>query len=332
MTAAPLPWHAGGGRNGNVQRYLVTGAGGNLARQLMDELRSRGKETLGIDLAPPPAQQPDAWQQADVTDAAAMARLLAEFRPQCILHLASLLSMSSAADPPRAWRVNASAAVELLELAAAHGVRRFFFPSTSATYGGRLPDPLPEDYPQWPDNIYGATKVAVERVGTYFALSRGLDFRAVRLPIVVSPHAPPAAVSAYASHLFVAAARGDSFTVPVAPEVAVSVIYVRDVTRGILRLAAAPEERLSRRVYNLHGFAASAGALAQAAAQRVPGFKYRFEPKPLPTEILAVQPSVYVDASARRDWGWDPQFDLPATADHLLATLAPGADSGASST
>ena len=73
--------------------------------------------------------------------------------------------MSSAADPPRAWRVNASAAVELLELAAEHGVQRFFFPSTSATYGGRLPDPLPEDHPQWPDNIYGATKVAVERVG-----------------------------------------------------------------------------------------------------------------------------------------------------------------------
>ena len=304
-----------------MQRYLVTGAGGNLARQLLSELRVQGKETLGIDLTPPPAQGAGAWRQADVTDAAAMARLLTEFRPQCILHLASLLSMSSAADPPRAWRVNASAAVELLELAAAHGVQRFFFPSTSATYGGRLPDPLPEDYPQWPDNIYGATKVAVERVGAYFAQSRRLDFRAVRLPVVVSPHAPPAAVSAYASHVFAAAARGESFTFPVAPVVALSVIYVRDVTRGILRLAAAPEERLSRRVYNLHGFAASAGALAQAAAQRAPGFEYRFAPEDLATRILAVQPAVYVDASARRDWGWAPQFDLPATADHLLATL-----------
>lgn len=55
-----------------MQRYLVTGAGGNLARQLVNELRSRGKETLGIDLAPPPAQQADAWRQADVTDGAAM--------------------------------------------------------------------------------------------------------------------------------------------------------------------------------------------------------------------------------------------------------------------
>ena len=308
-----------------MQRYLVTGAGGNLARQLVDELQNQGKETLRIDLAPPPPEQPDAWLQVDITDRERLARLLAEFQPQCILHLASLLSMSSAADPPRAWRVNASAAVELLELAAEHGVQRFFFPSTSATYGGLLPDPLPEDHPQWPDNIYGATKVAVERVGTYFALSRGLDFRAVRLPIVVSPHAPPAAVSAYASHVFVAAARGEPFTFPVAPEVAVSLIYVRDVTGGILRLAEAPEERLSRRVYNLHGFASSAAELAQAAARRVPGFEYRFEPQELPTRILSVQPSVYRDASARRDWDWEPRFDLAATADDLLARVRSGA-------
>ena len=302
-----------------MQRYLVTGAAGNLARQLIEELGVRGKETFGIDLAPAPDGLEGNLRQIDITDPGRLAALLAEFRPDCILHMASLLSMSSAADPPRAWQVNASAAVALMELAVEHGVQRFFFPSTSATYGGALPDPLPEDHPQWPDNIYGATKVAVERVGTYFALSRGLDFRSVRLPIVVSPFAPPAAVSAYASHVFAAAARGEPFTFPVAPEIAVSVIYVRDVTLGILRLVEAPEGPLTRRVYNLHGFAASAGDLAQAAAQRVPGFQYRFEPAELPTRILSVQPSVYTDASARRDWGWYPQFDLPATADHLLA-------------
>ena len=127
-------------------------------------------------------------------------------------------------------------------------------------------------------------------MGTYFALSRGLDFRSVRLPIVASPFAPAAAVSAYASHVFAAAARGEPFTFPVAPEVALSVIYVRDVTLGILKLTEAPAQPLTRRVYNLHGFAASAADLAQAAARRVPGFRYRFEPAELPTRILSVQP------------------------------------------
>lgn len=297
-----------------MQRYLVTGAGGNLARQLVDELRSRGKETLGIDQAPPPAQQADAWRQADVTDGAAMARLLEEFRPQCILHMASLLSMSSAADPPRAWRVNASAAVELLELAAAHGVRRFFFPSTSATYGGRLPDPLPEDYPQWPVTIYGVTKVAVERMGAYLWRTAGLDFRAVRLPVVVSPFAPPGAVSAYPSHGFTAARRGEPFVYPAPPGLRVSSIYVIDVIEGILRLVDADPARLSRRVYNLHAFAPSTQDMAGAASRLAPGFRYRFEPRGDVMAMLGGLPSVLVDASARRDWGWNPRFDLAAAA------------------
>ena len=32
-------------------------------------------------------------------------------------------------------------------------------------------------------------------------------------------------------------------------------------------------------------------------------------------------PSVLVDASARRDWGWNPRFDLDACADDLARLM-----------
>lgn len=304
-----------------MERYLVTGAGGNLARQLVEELSNRGKQTLCVDLTAPLSDHKADWRQVDITDVTSMTNLIVEFRPQCILHMASLLSISSEKSPLRAWRVNATATVELLELAAQYEVERFFFPSTSATYGGELPDPLPEDHPQWPENIYGATKVAVERVGTYFSLNQKLDFRSVRLPIVVSPFAPETAVSAYASQAFISAARGNPFIFPVAPSVASSIIYVRDVIQGILQLIEVPMEQLSRTVYNLHGFRATTNSIGQAAEQQAPGFQYQFEPDPLSTMILAAQPSVYIDDSARIDWGWSPQFDLLKTADDIMAKL-----------
>ena len=192
-----------------MTRYLVTGAAGNLARLLVERLQASGKEVTGIDREPSvvPGVR---FEQADITDSARMAKLVDEVRPECILHMASLLTLSSEADPATAWRVNATASIELLRTAAERGVSRFFFPSTLATYAGELPDPLPEDHPQWPVTIYGVTKVAVERMGVYLWRTAGprLPCRAAaggriavraaecgeRLPLAC-PRRPPAAGS-----------------------------------------------------------------------------------------------------------------------------------------
>ncbi|MFW6291993.1 MAG: NAD-dependent epimerase/dehydratase family protein [Spirochaetota bacterium] len=297
--------------------YLVTGSTGNLARHIVARLISGGDEVLQVDLREPD-DSGGRFEQADITDHARIDELVAGFAPQRIIHMASLLSMTSEAQPDLAWRVNATASVALLESAARHGVGQVFYPSTGATYSGTLPDPLPEDYPQWPANIYGVTKVAVERAGAYFAARRGVDFRSVRLPMVISPYAPTGAVSAYASHAFAAAVRGERFTFPVEPSVGISTIYVADVVDGILRLLDAPESSISRRVYNLHGFAPSAGDIANAIADRVPGFSYEFAPQEINMQVLGPMPTVHEDASARREWGWEPRFGLEQCADDMI--------------
>ena len=306
-----------------MQRYLVTGAAGNLARQLVTELIAAGKEVLQLDLAAAPAGVPKArFISCDITDRARVRSALDDFRPDCILHMASMLSRSSEQDPERAWEVNATATKSLLLDAAERRVSRVFFPSTLATYAGDIPDPMPEDYPQWPTIIYGATKVAAERMGVYLHDRAGLDFRAVRLPFVLSPYAPAGAATAYASNAFVAAARGEVFVFPVAPEAGASSIYVRDVTTGILQLMDADAAHLTRRVYNLHSFAPNAQQIASAISARMPGFEYRFEPDTLATQMVMSMPDVVVDDSARRDWGWAPAYDIEATADDMLKTLS----------
>ena len=322
-------WHTPRPGVTGMQRYLVTGAAGNLARQLLTELGRRRNETLGIDLAPAPDRYRGDWRQVDITDRASLAKLIAEFRPECILHMASLLSMSSAADPRRAWTVNASAAVALMELATEHRVQRFFFPSTSATYGGALPDPLPEDHPQWPDNIYGATKVAVERVGTYFALSRGLDFRSVRLPIVASPFAPAAAVSAYASHVFRARRQWRAVHLPGGSG-------SRRV--GDLRARCDPGHPASDNRSRATPFAAR----LQPAWIRWPApaiWRKRLRsacpvsatasiPTRWPWRSSLCNPQSTRMPAPRRDWGWHPRFDLAAAAEDLLGLMSaqPGED------
>ena len=98
-------------------------------------------------------------------------------------------------------------------------------------------------------------------------------------------------------------------------------IYVRDVIDGILRLVDADGARLTRRVYNLHAFSPSTQDFADAVSRRVDGFRYRFEPHRDVIAMLGTIPSVMADASARRDWGWNPRFDLDACADDLARLI-----------
>ena len=305
-----------------MPRYLVTGAAGNLARQLVGALVEGGNEVLQLDLSRPPQQPTDAaFEICDITDRPHLTAVLDRFQPECVLHMASMLSRSSEENPERAWQVNATASIHLLRDAMERGVQRFFFPSTNATYAGDIADPMPEDQAQWPTLIYGVTKVVVERMGVYLHAKTGFDFRAVRLPIVLSPYAPRGAATAYASHAFLAATRGEEFVFPVTPAQTASSIYVRDVIDGVLRLLAADSDKLTQRIYNLHAFAPSVLQVANAIVERVPGFSFRYEPDVMAMDMIDPLPHVIVDASARADWGWAPRFDLAATADDMLATL-----------
>jgi len=308
---------------------LITGGNGNLGRLVADKLLARGQRVVKFDV---PGTEPESIQvnetvvSGDVRDTDALKSILAEHRPDTIYHLASLLSGSSEADLPAAWEINATASFNLLNLAQETGVGKFFFASTAASYGPVDTDPMPLDYPQWPENMYGATKVAVERIGVYFKQKHGLDFRCLRFPLVVSPFAPQGAVSAFPSHAFKAAMKGQSFCFPVAENTGISTLFLEDVIDSIVNYTAAEASQLSRHVYNLHAYYLTAGMVAQEVAKRFPGFDYSFEPIDTVEHLISSWPNVVDDTDARRDWGWQPAFDFDQSATRICELLSTSTD------
>ena len=200
-------WHAAAR---NMQRYMITGAAGNLARQLIEELDIRGgRRSAWIWCLPRRGTR-----QLDITDRSgpgAVARRV----PAGVHRAHGVAAVDVVGSRPAARGRYATATVALMELAIEYSVRRFFFPSTSATHGGVLPDPLSETTrsgrttstgpPRW--RLSGGNLLRLQprpRLPVRAPADRGLAVRA------------PAAVSAYASNVFAAAARGDPFTFPVA--------------------------------------------------------------------------------------------------------------------
>lgn len=307
-----------------METCLVTGGAGNLATQLSWSLAPSYERIVLFDVAAAPVGDisPRAvFEPGDLLDPNQLDAVFARHRPTAVVHLASLLSGSCEQERPRGWAVNMDGSFALFEAALRHSSPKMLFASSVASFGGELPEILADDTPQWPDGLYGVTKMAAERLGVYYHRRHGVDFRCLRLPVTVSRFAPSGAASAIASRAFIEAAQTGRFTFRAAPDVRLALIYIRDVLKAFCGLLAVPSAGLTRRVYNIEAVSATLAEIAAAISRRLPDANLKFEPDPTVSALLASWPGRIDDSSARRDWAWRPAFDLHRMTDDFLDAL-----------
>jgi UDP-glucose 4-epimerase len=159
---------------------LVTGSAGHLGEAILRTLRARGATVHGVDL-----------KKSAHTDAVGSIADPGFVRSQmdgvtAVIHTATLHKPHVATHSKQDFiDTNVTGTLNLLEAAAASGVRSFVFTSTTSAFGSQLqPDAgraavwVTEDLPGIPKNIYGATKLMAEGLCELF-------FRERRLPVVV---------------------------------------------------------------------------------------------------------------------------------------------------
>jgi len=133
-------------------RWLVTGAGGMLGRELGAVLGHRGEAVTGLDRA-----------VLDVTDAAAVAEALAAFRPDVVVNCAAWTGVDDAeAHERQALAINGGGAANLAAACQA-GRARLVQVSTDYVFAGTAQRPYAEDDIPAPRSAYGRTKLAGER-------------------------------------------------------------------------------------------------------------------------------------------------------------------------
>lgn len=161
---------------------LVTGSAGHLGEALMLSLRNAECDALGIDLKP--SAHTDAV--GSIVDR--------QFVRDCmrgvdaVVHTATLHKPHVATHSRQAFvDTNVTGTLNLLEEAAAAGVQRFIFTSTTSTFGSAMTPPsgapaawIDEDVVPMPTNIYGVTKLAAEALCRLFQRNEGLPCLVLR--------------------------------------------------------------------------------------------------------------------------------------------------------
>lgn len=117
---------------------------------------------------------------ADLADEAALSAALTAEKFDAIMHFAaSIEAGESMKDPGKFFHNNLVNSLHLIETAVEAGVGRFVLSSTAAVYQSSE-EPLTEESPLGPTNVYGQTKWMVEQALEWYRQIHGLHFAALR--------------------------------------------------------------------------------------------------------------------------------------------------------
>ncbi|MDG7012555.1 MAG: NAD-dependent epimerase/dehydratase family protein [Nitrososphaerota archaeon] len=306
---------------------LVTGSAGQIGAELVPRLRSLyGKDNVvaAVHASPrDPSVSDGPMVVLDTGDQAAVVAALKEYKVDTVYHLAALLSAKGEKDPQLAWTVNMDGLRNVLEASRTNGVSQVFWPSSIGAFGPDAPKTnTPQNAPLNPTTMYGVTKVAGELLCNYYHAKYGLDVRCLRYPGLISSVAlPGGGTTDYAVEIFYEAVRTGSYTCFLREDTVLPMMYMPDALKATVQLMEAPAPKVPRHLgYNLAAFSFSAGELASEVAKLVPGFKVTYSPDSR-QKIADSWPQSIDDKEARRDWGWEPEYDLARMVADMLAKL-----------
>ena len=153
---------------------LVTGGAGYVGSHIAVALAAAGHSLVVLDslVNSSPAVMPVLRRltgqavplvTADVRDRAALKALFAQHSIDAVVHCAGLKSVrESEAQPLAYYDSNVGGTIALVEAMSAAGVRSIVFSSSATVYGQPDANPVAEDAPLRPANVYGRTKRTVE--------------------------------------------------------------------------------------------------------------------------------------------------------------------------
>ncbi len=117
---------------------------------------------------------------ASLDDSHALAEALTSKKYDAVMHFAAFIEAGeSMKDPGKFFRNNFTNSLQLMETAVKAGVKKIVFSSTAAVYQSSE-EPLTEDSPLGPTNVYGHTKLMTEQTLEWYRSIHGLHFAALR--------------------------------------------------------------------------------------------------------------------------------------------------------
>ena len=249
---------------GHKRSVLVTGGRGFIGRSVTRLLQREGYQVLALDV--PTADQPYTGAvtakpsgihkrasrevSCDISDPIQLQTVFESEPTGAVIHLAAVLPTAAQRDPLRATQVNVGGSLNLLELSRQFGVQRVVFGSSLSVYGTcPFDEPVSETHRATPEDLYGAAKLYVERLGDAYRSTHGLEFTSLRIGRVVGAGGHSIS-SAWRSKIFdeLRTSTPIDISLPFISSERILLVHVDDIARMLVALLEASSP--AHAVYN----------------------------------------------------------------------------------
>jgi len=165
-------------------KILVTGGAGYIGAITAKHLVDQGHEVLVYDhfATHNPAKLGDIpYVKGGVLDSRTLEKTLSSFHPDVVMHFAAYIQMGeSVSNPRKYYDNNFIGTLSLVESMIKVGIHKLVFASTAGVYGNPIHIPIPENDPKEPENPYGETKLATERLLRWYDKAYGFKSISIR--------------------------------------------------------------------------------------------------------------------------------------------------------
>lgn len=275
--------HREGRRNADADLYL------RIIRERLDRLEDAG---VGLEVM-------------DAREYDALSHVIKEFDPDAIVQLAAVAHAGkSNKDPFSTFDHSLRTLENALDVARSTklNVRHFVYLSSSMVYGHFKTETVTEDSPCEPLGIYGALKLAGEKIVIAYNQVFDLPYTIVRPSALYGERC----ISRRVSQVFVEnAVQGRMITVNGDGSDRLDFTYVADLVSGLVNVLE--NENARNQVFNLtYGRSRSIAELADIVAEHFPGLRVEYQAK----DQLTPDRGTLSVGKARRMIGYNPQYPL----------------------
>ena len=292
------------------KNILIAGASGQLGQFFIEKLTENNNViSTDINISRGLVKKYD-LKFLDALNETKVRKFIDKYHIDEIYNFASILSAKAEKYPLKSFQLNTNCFLNVIKASISSSVKKIFWPSSIAVFSKESNlNYVQQDVIMNPTTIYGASKLACEKVINYFNINGLLDIRSIRFPGIVSSSTPGGGTTDYIVEMINNIKSKKKYICPISPNTILPMMHVNDAVDASVKLMSVPRKNINiNNSYNISSFETTPYEWKNLICQMGYNLEVDFQPD-FRQKIADSWPRKIDDEQIRKDLNWKPKFN-----------------------